>query len=707
MGLIDLKVGEEESGSDEASKKSQAFVQNWMAEISKAQEREKTFRKKGLKCVKLYEGDDAVENSFNILFSNTETLAPALYNSLPRPVVQRRFKDEDPLGLAAATLGKRVLEYLSDSDQRDYPPLDELLQASVLEGLVPGRGQVRFRYDATFTQVVEQREQVAGTEGTEAAESDAYEKVEGEYVCGEDVPWDRFLHGYAKKWKDVPWVAYMHFFSKEELTKNFGDVGAKVKMTAEAREGEDDENPGRDETSKGEKLALVYEIWDKTTKEVIFLSPGFMDDTLKRVPDPLGLSGFFPSPRPLMFMRRISSLLPTPLYVFYEEQAKELNRVTTRINKLIAALKVRGFYDSTVEGIEKVLQAEDNILIPAENVAALQQGQSLEKALFLMPIDKLIAVLQQLYTQRQQTKQVIYEITGIADIMRGSSAASETLGAQQIKNQWGTLRMKKAQKEVARFARDCFRIMLEIAVTKLSPDTIKRMTGVQLPLAAEKQQAQAIAQQLQMQAPPLMPGQPPQAPQLPLEVEQILTLPTLEDVLAILQDDLQRSYRVDIETNSTVDLEATEDKQDMSELMNSIAQFLNGVAPAVEQGVLPFEAAKAMLLGIVRRFRFGDDVEEQLKKMTAPQPPQEKPDPKTSPEVMAAQAQAEATKANLELRKMQMEMEHSQAEHAMKMEELKFKREQMILNHQLAMDKMTMQAQMPQPQPKPAGNTPA
>ena len=102
----------------------------------------------------------------------------------------------------------------------------------------------------------------------------------------------------------------------------------------------------------------------------------------------------------------MKGMTPLPLYEYYREQAEELNQITIRIRKIISAAKVRGMYDAQVEGIDKALEAEDGTLIPAENVAALQsQGSSgLDKAIWLFPIEKIVPVLQQLYTQRQQIK---------------------------------------------------------------------------------------------------------------------------------------------------------------------------------------------------------------------------------------------------------------------------------------------------------------
>jgi len=665
-------------------------VKTWLDEIQQAQKREKDFRKEGSRITALFEAEKKVEYQFNILYSNTETLAPALYNSTPRPVVQRRFKDPDPLGGLASKATQRTLEYLLDDGMATYATFDELMKSAVLEALVPGRGVTWFKYDASFETVREQAAENAETAATgvdtESAEPPGYESVEGEQVCGEEVPWDRFLHGYAKKWKDVPWVSREHFMDKEEVEKNFGAaIAARVEFASLQENSSGDEgNSNRDKAGMANvKVAPVYEIWDKATKKVYFVSPNFQDDFLKPpVDDPLGLSGFFPCPKPLTFVQKITSLTPVPLYAMYEEQAKELNKVTVRINKLIAALKVRGMYDGSVDGIDKVLEADDNTLIPAQNVAALYGsggGGGLDKSVWLFPIKDIIPVLQQLYLQRNQVKQTIYEITGIADIMRGSSQASETLGAQELKNQWGTLRLKRAQKEVARYARDSLRIMTEIAMSKLHPQTLQGMTGLPIPTGDQKQQIQMQAMQLQQA------GQP-----VPPELAKVLSGPSWSDILALLKNDLQRSYRIDIETNSTIDAEATEDKKDIGELLNALAQFLNGIGPLIESGTMPFDAAKSMMMVIVRRFKFGNEVEEQINAM---QQPQAKPDPnaqKAQMEMQRLQMEmaGDAKAREQEVQLAQMDMALKQQAHQLEMEALQRQREFDILAHTLKMKEL-------------------
>lgn len=658
-------------------------VREWVQELAAAKKRESNFRHASSRVVKIYEAERSVGSGeadasvpFNILYSNTETLSPALYNSPPRPKVARRFLDEDPLGRDAAQLTQRVLEFLLDNDLVGYSTFDEMMQTAVTQALVPGRGVVRVKYEAEAPAQEAVDEVVEGMEGEDSPGGEGGRFSET-VVC-EIVPWDRFLHGYAAAWAQVPWISILHLMTKEEVEENFGKEKAAALPFSDPPEGEVEEK-----RAPGNSLIEVYEIWDKGSKQVIFLAEGHMDDFLKVVDDPLGLTGFFPIPQPLTYFRRISSLTPTAPYTFYEDQARELNQVTIRIRRIIAALRVRGFYDATIAGIDKLLTADDNTFLPATNAAALPQGQNLEKALFIMPIEKLVAVVQQLYLQRQQIKQVIYDITGIADIMRGSTQASETLGAQQIKSQWGTLRLKKAQKETARFARDTLRLMAEVAVTKFDPQTLLAMTGLPIPTAEQKQQQQ-MQMQLQAQQAMMMGQQPPPMQPLP---------PSIEELQGMLQSDLMRAFKIDIETNSTVELEATQDKEEMAELMNGIAQFMNGVAPAVAQGILPFEVGKSMLLGVVRRYRFGEDVEKALQEMKPP-PPKQDTDPKNSPEVIQAETQSHVVKAQTDLKMAEQEAQFRAQEHQLKMEELEMKKQMMVMKFELEMRKMEMQAMM-------------
>lgn len=691
----------------------------WITQIDASLKREQDWRAEADRIVGLYEGAkgrDDDSDTYNILYSNTETLGPALYNSTPQPIVKRRFDDPDPLGLEASKAGERIVKYLCDDGMAVEATFDDLMQDAVQNALVPGRGVTRFKYMAEFEKVkstqVQNDDPNAQVDETDKQE---YDRIKSELICGEDIPWDRFCHGYGRRWRDVPWVAYMTPMTREELVDTFGaDIGNKVDM---GNQKIDDSNPmGMAQVEKdGQgteviKMVAVWQIWDKPTRKVYSVTSTYPDALLQELPDPLGLTGMFPGPEPLQLRQRISSLVPNPLYLAYETQARELNEISRRIVKITKALKIRGMYDSTVQGIAKVLEAGDNELIAGDNVAAmLASGTKLEDSIWLMPIDKLITVLQQLYTARDQCKTVIFELTGIADIMRGSTQASETLGAQQLKIQWGGLRMKRQQKRVANYARDSIRMIEEIAVKKLQPQTLRAMTGLPFPLQGEQNHLKQVTTQAQQEA--QMQGQPSD---IPPEIQALLSAPTWEAVQKLLANDTQRTFRIDIQTNSTLDAEATQDKQDISELLQALSQFLTAVGPLIANQSMPFAVAKSMMLFISRRFRMGQELEEMLQQLQQPTPPPNPDQMKMQLEQQRAgnEIQLSQQQAALDAQGKQQELAHKQSmaklemgikthEAGLKMAEMTRKDQAAAHQHNLKMEQMATQVAVAHTMPKP------
>lgn len=632
-------------------------VSAWLAEIDDAKKREKDYRTEGCKIHAIYNGSKEEIVPFNILYSNTETLLPALYSSVPRPVVQRRFKDGDMVGKASAKAGERVLEFLLDTNIEGYETYDECVRAATLDGLLSGRGLTTVKYDAEVAEIPKEEpadetvdETVEKIEQTEPS----YEK-KSELVCVETRSWDKVYFGYAKRWAKVPFIVYEEFIDKTEAIRLFGEkIASKLQYNTkdEDTDKETDKNDG-DVSGELSKTACVYQIWDKKTKKVIFISRDYKEGYLKETDDPLGLTGFFNMPRPIMFLEKSNDLMPVALYKLYENQATELNRLTVRIQKVVEAIKARGIYDSELgDDIAHIMEESDNALVPADKSSSLAAEKGLGNAIWFMPIEQLVNVLVQLYQARNQCKQIIYEITGISDIMRGSTNANETLGAQEIKKSFGTLRLKRLQSEVQRYARDLLRMMLEIAATKFSAETWQKMTG--LPYLTDEQKTMLDMQMQQAQ----MTGQPP-----PPELQEQAQMPTWSDILAMLKDDVQRAYRVDIESNSTVQPEATEDQKHIAEVMNALAQYMNGISPLVVSGALPFEAAQSMMLAISRRFRFGSEIEEHILKMKAPEKEdtqaaeqaKQQADAQAKQVDMQAQAQAKQVDLQAESQKFQAE----------------------------------------------------
>jgi hypothetical protein len=633
-------------------------VTYWLNEIESAKKREKEFRKDGSRIMEIYEGKDPNKIPFNILFSNTETLSPALYSDIPRPIVKRRFEDDDPLGKESAKAGTRMLEFLIDTNIDGYETFDDGMKANVLDALLPGRGVLNVKYDAD---VVE-------------AQSMSYKK--SELVCIDTRSWDKVYFGYAKKWSRMPWVCYEEEVDKKEAANLFGEAIAKELVYTKENADKEDESTYEERDTGEKKTTTIYQIWDKDGgRKIRYVSPNYPKYLLVQN-DTLQLTGFFNCPRPLKFVETVNDLTPVPLYRLYENQASELNRLTRRINKIIDAIKARGVYDAELgDDLKSLMTADDNELVPADKSSSLAAEKGLDNAIWFMPIDKLIIVLQQLYVAREACKQVIYEIIAIADVMRGQSKASETLGAQEIKTQWGTLRIQPKQVEVQRYARDILRMMLEVAATKFSEETWAKMTGLPYLTFKQKSQAEQMMKVLQQQPPS------PEIQKQQMQVQAELQKPSWGDILALLKDDIQRSYKIDIETNSTLQPEAAEDQKQISDFMTAMGQFLNGVGPLIANGVMPFEVAQTMLLTISRRFRFGDEIEDTILKMKPPEP-----------EDNSKQAEADkaAEQAKLETQKQVELAKHTREQQA---EQNKMQLEQMKIASDERQTQMKLEAE--------------
>jgi hypothetical protein len=676
---------------EDAGKGAPGVVARWIAELDLSDKTESTWRTRAKEVHDRYrdEKSDSAQiggsggDRYNILYSNIQTICPALYNQSPKPDVRRRYRDSDPVGKEIAEVMERCLSFtMDDSD------FDRYMRLAIKDQQICGRGVTRVRYDPIF-----------GEESDEMGEP--YDELKSEEVKFEHVNWADFRHGPGRTWEEIQWIAFRHVMTRDELVDKFGeDIGQEIELDYSPIGMEDKDG---DPVADTFKRANIWEIWCNRQKEVIFISKGLKERPLKTDPDPLQLRDFFPIPRPLYATENTDSLVPIEPFRFYRDQANELDNITRRISGVIAACKVRGIYDSTITEMSNLLDASENMMVPAQDVLPLMQSGGLDKAIWMWPIEKIAGVLNELYNQREQIKKTIYEITGIADIMRGSSSSSETLGAQQLKVQFGTMRLDDMGRDVQRYARDLVRISAEIISEQFSTDSIAMMTDIKLPSPEEKMQAQQQAQMMGQQRQPI-----------PSQLQDVLDKPTWDECMQVLKDDKQRSYRIDIETDSTVAGDQAMDQKSMTELLQGVSTFISNAGPAVAAGYLPLEAAKSMLMSAVRRFRMGREVEDALDMIgedekggsdqgaEAQQQAQQQAQQEQAAAAQDAQmkmqmehqgaqlkAQELQQKAQMEQAKMQMEQSGKQADLAIAEKELALKEREMSLKE--------FEAQKPEP----------
>ena len=536
------------------------FVSRWQSEIDHASSQEKAWKKTAKQAVKIYRAEDSddkgtVGTNFNILYSNTQTLSAAVFNQTPKPDVRRRYRDENDTGKEAAEVLERALLY--SLDMYDF---ERVMKCSVHDGLLAGRGVPRIDYDPTL----EEKTELVENEEGELVNGEPYEIKTYEEVRCEPVYWEDLRIGAGRSWEEVPWVAFRHLMKRSEIKEEFGAEHSNVPLKYDVS------GVKRDDTEKVTdifKRACVWEIWDKEKREVIFIAEGY-DRILSKEEDPLNLMGFFPIPKPFYAISSTASMVPVCLYSTYQKLAEELNKLTGRITSLTKAVKNVGIYDKVNTELATLLEAKDTTMIPAQNFTGLMSQGGLQKAVEFLPVEEIARVLLNLQQAREQVKQTIFEVSGISDIMRGQSKASETATAQRIKGNFGTLRVQEMQRDVQRMARDIIRMKAEVIAENFDRDTLTLMTGKEV----------------------------------------------TSEVMEVLRSDMLRTYNIDIETDSTIAADEAEEQETVTKLLSAVAEYVNAMAPHVQSGLMPLPAAKELLMVAVRRFKgvraFEDTLEQ-------------------------------------------------------------------------------------------------
>lgn len=639
--------GTVETVKEAFGKTPEEVARRWHAEIELALDNHKKWHEQGDKVVTRYRDEDRRTGSrFNILWANTETLKPTLYGATPIPDVRRRITDSrnpDPVARDAAMILERGLAFSID----DYP-FDSTIISAIEDWILPGRGAVRITYEPTFApveaeptfidnitetidpetgEVTARKFFIGEDEVPEAdvlnvnavvgeanpailgalpddqrpyilAEGDDEEVVYEEVRC-EPVYWKHLLTSPEPRWEDKRWIAFESQMTRDELVSEYGDVGKKVTL---------DFTPSSaakvaKEQKEFFKSATVYEIWDRDNREVIVLAKSYKDSVLETNPDPLHLRDFFPMPPPLMAITTTDEPLPIPMFLIYQDQADELDRVTGRITKLIEGLKVRGVYDKVEAQLKDLVNKPDNTLIGIDNFHELVQKGGLDGIISFLPIEQIAKVLSGLYLQRDQIKQTIYEIIGLSDILRAATDPQETARAQTLKAQFGSLRLSGAQREVQRFVRDIFRIKAEVMAEHFSPESLSVMTGIE----------------------------------------------TTDEIMDLIRSDSPRVFRIDIETDSTIAADDAGEQKRRTEFLAAITGFANQWLPGVQAGVIPFELFKALLMFGVRGFKVGREIEDALEQFGAQQGQQQGPSPEQ--QAAAKKMEQDANELALEAKK--------------------------------------------------------
>jgi hypothetical protein len=702
-------------------------VKRYVQEIRFYESKAQVWHEKNRRILRRYKDDRSPREQktprYNILWSNIQTLLPALYSRRPKPDIERRFRDKDDIGrYSSMVLERSVSFFLEDV-------FDTAVKQAVFDRLLVGRGTVWVRYEPHFKDLeVNENEEVAedgyeltdnittyndgGGDSSDEYTDDDADQIENESVCYDYVHYEDFGHNFGRTWDEVSICWRKVYLTRKELCERFGDeIGNDINLDYNPKDLKDNKY---DEVVK---KAVIYEIWNKAEKTVIWIHKEYEQGPLDQIEDPLRLTDFWPFPRPLFATLANDTCIPVPDYIEYQDQANELDEITSRIGAITKCIKVAGVYDASAPAIGRLLsEGIENQLVPVDQWAMLAQKGGLQGIMELMPMENILQTLLGLYEARDKVKSDLYEITGIADILRGASDASETATAQQIKSQFGTLRLSAHQDDVQRFVRELVKIGAEIIANHFSLETIRKISGIELMTQADKQLVQmrmSILQRYQqmqpqqpqlaqsVQKPPLIsPQLPPQMPSLPNylqnmdqeDLQEAMSNPSWEDVYTLLQDEISLAYKIDIETDSTIKFDQDAERDARVQFLEATGNFLQSAMANQNPDLAPL-LAKLLMFG-VRGFKVGKELESAFElAISKLEKDARNPQQKPNPEMMKIQGEMQLRQQEMQA-DAQLQQMKSQAEEKRLQLQTQVDAHQAQVDAELARLKITLEQQL-------------
>lgn len=700
--------------AEQRQTESQKLAAYWKGQIEQCDRETNKWHKRGEKISRHYrdERDDnsvGVARRLNLFWANTETLKPVIYSKTPVPICERRFLDKDTTGRMASTILERALRY-----EVSMSGFDCAVRRARNDYLITGRGQVWIRYYPVFGEPISPQQSgdndidLDGSDKPEEDESKPEEQsereLESESLCVDYVHWKRYytFPAYAATEEEIEGKGRKLYMSRSDCIEFFGgEKGKAIPLTHKPGEDKDTQkasnNSSSNLTGKDGMQAVVYEVWWKPERKVYFFADGY-DDVCKEVDDPLKLEGFFPCPAPINATTTNDTTIPVPDYSEVQDQYEQINDLSKRIDILTSACKVVGVYDASAQSLKRVFEeAQEPNLIPVDSWAMFAEKGGLKGAIDWVPIEQVAKTLQILIEVRAKIIEDLDRMTGISDIMRGTSDARETMGAQRLKTNNSATRVQERQDDFARFCRDIIAIMGEIIAEQYRPETLIQVSGALYdegldPPALAPQLANAAPMPPSMPAPsapppaapnagsafpgapgaeppagaaPVSPQPPPGAPsfQMPQETpeqKEQRKLQMIMQAIDLLRQDKLRGFRIDIETDSTVQGDQEAEKASRTEFIGAVTKFIETGAQVTQ--LVPEAAplfAKMLQFG-VRGFRVGRDLESAIEDFCEKAELDAKaaaanPQARQSPE--AIKAESERYKADKEIERQRLENE--------------------------------------------------
>jgi hypothetical protein len=643
---MDTKKGFESLEKTDSNPESK--YRRWRTEVDLSEKELDDFHDSGERIVERYEDDrgtmDQDMKKFNIFWSNVGIMKASLFANIPKVTVSRRFDQDmdDAARLAAMMVQNCVMQDMEDENCN----FAQVMKYAIGDRLIPGWGVAWSRLETEVEEVV-LAAQTDSLTGEVIQEEIRYENVTYQQACTDYVHWNDFLISPCRTYEERRWVGRKTYLNRDELVARFGEeVGNKISLDHSSKKNNQDQNSPENEIVD---KAIIYEIWDRVNKKVIWLSKGY-PKILDEVDDPLKLDKFDPCPRPLFATQTSSNVVPRADYAMLQDQYDELDVVNNRISLLVKALKVTGVYDAkSGRAVGRMLEeGSDNTLIPVDNWAMFAESGGVRGSVDFLPLNEIVSALQRLKESREDIKAQIYELTGISDIVRGNTKASETLGAQQIKAQFASIRIQDLQDSVALFAQELLNTKAEIICKHFTPQQIIEQSNMMFYRDAQNQML-------------------------------------VQQAIALIKGNYSKfQWRVKVQADSLAMIDHQQMKQEKVEFINAVATFLQSAASVMKNNPSMTPIMLETLKYTVSGFKGAAELEGMIDSVVEQEhqkfiQAQNQP-PQPSPEQVKAQTE------------MQMKQQDFQLDQAGKTQELEYnaQKNQQELTHKQNMNTLDL-----------------
>lgn len=639
------------------------------------------------------------DQEYDTFWASMEVLKPAIYAKPPKVVAKPRFSDASPTDKVVAELIERVV-----NSEFERGNVDLHLKECRDDLALLNRGVLRVTLD------------------------------DDGRICMDHVDRLEYRHEPVRYWHELGWQAFGAWMTEKQMGDRFKGDDYRRAAFISRKSSHDGDDGNQDESLK----ALVWEVWSKTDNKVYWVTEGV--ETILDEDEPyLALKDFFPGPRPAYGTLRRRTLIPVPDYIRYERHLQQINFLTSRIYALLERVRVVGMFSGSGDvgtALETAItESTDAMFIPVPS-GMLQSGGG--DLIQWLPIDVIATTIQGLIEARNQLFADFDRLSGISDIMRGETDAQETLGAQRLKSQYGSIRVKDKVDEIVRLARDTARIAVEIVCQNFSKDKLLEIAQMDIPsrrdvekdiegikkaakaemeaLSKKAKEAASEAMQGGQQQDPGMQAQAQQqfqqaqqqiaekyAPQL----QQLQATVVIEDVMKVIKDRKERALIIDIETDSTVLVDEVAEKQMRNELLQVFSGSMQQLMPLFSLGDVGVKLATGMLEFTLQPYVQGNRQIQQLLDEMVEQAPEiaskmaaqaqgGQGDQKALGEAQQTLAEAEKVKAQAAMAKVQSDGQLAQATQQLKMAELQQKAQIDAGKAELDMGKLQLQLQKQQ-----------